>query len=111
MPKRFKTYVKEYIAKNYKDLFCLIIPIFIRRNVRGGFDYFDPVEKKGGGAGSLKKLQDHLREAYTCSNCGGYHVIGVVDLTDPARPVRFGFGEFLNMSEEEYYQKTKEVKP
>jgi hypothetical protein len=107
MPKRFRTIVKEYIAKNYKEPFALTIPIFIRRNIRNGFDYYDPVERRGGGAGTLQKLQDQFREFYRCGNCGGYHVPGVIDLTDPERPVKFFFWEFLDLTEDQYQQRVK----
>ena len=102
MGKRFRTIVREYITRNYKEPFALTIPVFIRRNSRGFFEFFDPVEKFGGGAGTLQRLQTKFREYYRCGNCGGYHVPGVIDMTDPEKPVKYLFHEFLNLTEEQY---------
>jgi len=106
MGKRFRTIVREYIARNYKEPFALNIPIFIRLNSRGFFDYYDPVEKIGG-SGTLQGLQNRFREIYRCGNCNGYHVPGVIDLTDPEKPVKYLFYEFLNLTEEQYQQRLR----
>jgi hypothetical protein len=86
-----------WIQKNIPEPFALIIPAFVRR-IGNKVEFYDPVEDLYM-LEDLKKIQEWLDENYRCSNCGGFHLTSVIDITDPTKPRRLFFSEFLRLSE------------
>jgi hypothetical protein len=90
----FEQLVDEWVEKNIPDPHPLNTPVFIRR-VAEKVEFFDSVEGNYLLA-TLEELQRELRKGYLCE-CGSYHVPGIVDITDPARPRWISFHQFLEV--------------
>ena len=89
----------EYIKKNIGEPFALLIPIFFRRLPDDFVEFYDPAEEIYM-RGKVWKIYDYV-EGYRCSNCGQFHVLGAIDMTDPNEPKRLSFSEFLELLEKE----------
>lgn len=88
---------KTYIRENIIEPHVLNLPVFFRR-LDDVVEFYDPAYNRYIRMEPWDLLQ--YAEGYKCSNCGGYHVPYVVDMTDPARPSPMSFGELLDLLKE-----------